>query len=45
VDNRSPIIPFGIATGGKRSSYWRVRSGMKRPELFLEREAYKEVAL
>lgn len=40
MDNRSPIIHFGITTGGKRSSYWRVRSGMKRPELFLEREAY-----
>jgi hypothetical protein len=25
---------------GMRSSYWRMRAGMKRPELFLEREAY-----
>jgi hypothetical protein len=33
-------IRFGITVDGKRSSYWRVRSGMKQPELFLEREAY-----
>jgi hypothetical protein len=38
VDNRSPIVQFGITTGGKRSSYWRMRAGMKQPELFLERE-------
>lgn len=40
VSNQSPIIKFGITTDGKRSSYWRLRAGMKRPELFLEREAY-----
>jgi hypothetical protein len=40
VSNESPIIEFGITTDGKRSSYWRPRAGVKRPELFLEREAY-----
>jgi hypothetical protein len=40
VSNVSPIIEFGITTDGKRSSYWCLRAGMKRPELFLEREAY-----
>jgi hypothetical protein len=40
VENRSPIVRFGIAVGGKRASYWRVRAAMKHPELFLEREAY-----
>jgi hypothetical protein len=36
--NRSPIIRFGIGVDGKRSGYWRVRAGVARPELFLERE-------
>jgi hypothetical protein len=40
VSNQSPIIYFGIKSGGKRSSYWRVRAGMAKPELFLEREGY-----
>jgi len=40
VSNQSPIIKFGIATDGKRSSYWRLRAGVKQPELFLEREAH-----
>jgi hypothetical protein len=40
VSNQSRIIKFGITTDGKRSSYWRLRAGMKQPELFLEREAY-----
>jgi hypothetical protein len=40
VSDESPIIEFGITTDGKRSSYWRLRAGVKRPELFLEREAY-----
>jgi hypothetical protein len=40
VDNRSPVIRFGITTDGRRSSYWRVRAGMKQPELFLEREGH-----
>jgi hypothetical protein len=38
MENRSPILRFGITTEGRRSSYWRVRAGMKQPELFLERE-------
>ncbi len=38
VENRSPVISFGISSGDKRSAYWRVRSGMKKPELFIERE-------
>jgi hypothetical protein len=38
MDNRSPILRFGILSDGKRSSYWRVRAGVARPELFLERE-------
>lgn len=40
VENRSPIIRFGITTDGKRSSYWRLRAGVAAPELFLEREGY-----
>jgi len=40
VDNRSPILRFGITVDGRRSSYWRVRAGVKQPELFLEREGY-----
>jgi hypothetical protein len=40
VDNQSPVLCFGITTGGKRSSYWRLRAGMAKPELFLERESY-----
>jgi hypothetical protein len=40
VENRSPIICFGITCDGKRSSYWRLRSGLTKPELFLEREGY-----
>ena len=40
MENRSPILRFGITTEGRRSSYWRVRAGMKQPELFLEREGY-----
>jgi hypothetical protein len=38
MENRSPILRFGITTEGRRSSYWRVRAGMKQPELFLEME-------
>jgi hypothetical protein len=38
MGNRSPILCFGILSDGKRSSYWRVRAGVARPELFLERE-------
>jgi hypothetical protein len=38
VDNRSPIVRFGITSDGKRSACWRLRSGMAKPELFLERE-------
>ncbi len=36
----SPIIQFGIASEGKRTACWRVRAGMRQPELFLEREGY-----
>jgi hypothetical protein len=39
-NNRSPILRFGILSDGKRSSYWRVRAGVARPELFLEREGF-----
>jgi len=35
VRNESPIIKFGITTDGKRSSYWRLRAGMKRPDCSL----------
>jgi hypothetical protein len=42
MENRSPILRFGITTEGRRSSYWRVRAGMKQPELFLEREGYEK---
>ena len=38
MDNRSPIVRFGITSDGKRSACWRLRSGMAKPELFLERE-------
>jgi hypothetical protein len=40
VENRSPIMGFAISSDGKRSSSWRVRAGMAKPELFLEREGY-----
>jgi hypothetical protein len=40
VSNQSPILRFGITVDGKRSSYWRLRAGMAKPELFLEREGY-----
>jgi hypothetical protein len=40
VENKSPIICFGITVDGKRSSYWRLRAGVKQPEVFLEREGY-----
>jgi hypothetical protein len=40
VTNQSPIICFGITSDGKRSSYWRLRCGVAKPEQFLEREDY-----
>ena len=40
VENRRTIIRFAITSGGKRAAYWRLRAGLKQPELFLEREAY-----
>lgn len=40
VENKSPILRFGIIANGKRSSYWRVRAGVAKPELFMEREGY-----
>jgi|tagenome__1003787_1003787.scaffolds.fasta_scaffold20872815_2 hypothetical protein len=39
VQNASPILRFGITAEGKRSSCWRLRAGVEKPELFLEREA------
>ena len=43
VSNQSPILRFGITCDGKRSSYWRVRAGMAKPELFLEHEGFGKV--
>ena len=40
MENKSPILRFGISVDGKRSSYWRLRAGVVKPELFMEREAY-----
>ena len=40
VENRSPILRFAITSDGKRAAYWRLRAGLKQPELFLEREGY-----
>ena len=40
MENRSPVICFAITSGGKRAAYWRLRAGLKQPELFLEREGY-----
>jgi hypothetical protein len=40
VENRSPIICFAITSGSKRAAYWRIRAGVKQPELFLQREGY-----
>lgn len=34
----SPHLQFGIEVGDQRSYTWRVRSGAKHPELFVERE-------
>src|SRR5512132_1764903 len=34
----SPALRFGIEVDGRRSYTWRVRSGAKHPELFVERE-------
>ena len=33
MENRSPVIRFGITTNGRRSSYWCVRAGRNQPEL------------
>lgn len=38
VSNHSPVVRFGITSDGKRSACWRLRSGVAKPELFLERE-------
>jgi hypothetical protein len=43
VSNQSPILRFGITCDGKRSSYWQVRAGMAKPELFLEHEGFGKV--
>lgn len=40
VENNSPILRFGIIVGDRRSLYWRLRAGVAKPELFMEREAY-----
>lgn len=40
MENKSPILCFGIVANGRRSSYWRLRAGVNQPELFLEREGY-----
>jgi hypothetical protein len=40
VENKSPILCFPITADGERSSYWRLRAGVAKPELFLEREGY-----
>jgi hypothetical protein len=34
----SPDLQFGIEVSGQRSYTWRIRSGAKNPELFVERE-------
>jgi hypothetical protein len=36
-------LRFGIAYGGRRSGCYRVRSGARRPEVFIERENTKDV--
>ena len=43
MSNQSPILRFGITCDGKRSSYWRVRAGMAKPELFLEHQGFGKV--
>jgi hypothetical protein len=42
VENRSPIVQFGIIADRKRSASWRLCSGIAKPELFLEREGEGE---
>jgi hypothetical protein len=38
VADESRILRFGITVDGKRARWWRLRSGAKSPELYLERE-------
>jgi hypothetical protein len=38
MTSSSPDLRFGIEVNGQRSYTWRVRSGAKKPELFVERE-------
>lgn len=38
MGSQSPDVRFGLEVDGKRSSYWRMRAGVAKPELFLERE-------
>ena len=38
MTSASPALQFGIQVGGQRSYTWRIRSGAKNPELFVERE-------
>jgi hypothetical protein len=40
MSNQSPLLRFALAVDGNRSSYWRLRAGMVKPELFLEREGF-----
>jgi hypothetical protein len=34
---------FGINVGGRRSRCWRIRSGARKPEVFIEREGLEKV--
>jgi hypothetical protein len=38
MTSASPALQFGIQVRGQRSYTWRIRSGAKNPELFVERE-------
>ena len=38
MSSQNRAVCFGITADDKRSAYWRVRSGTRRPELFIERE-------
>lgn len=42
VESGSPDLRFGIRLGAGRSRCWRVRSGARRPELFIEREGLED---
>jgi hypothetical protein len=40
MGDQSPDARFGINVCNRRSSYWRIRAGMAKPELFVERERF-----